>query len=74
MVVLGYFVQAQMQLIRYSERLLFGFDSQYLQPYYQAGISAVNIGMATLTLCFVVAMVISRYRIQQGKRGLKWIL
>jgi hypothetical protein len=74
MLILGYFVQAQIQLIRYSERLLLGFDSQYLKPFYQAGVPAVNIGMAVLSFCFVTAMAISRYRIKQEKGGLKWVL
>jgi hypothetical protein len=74
MVIVGYFIQAQLQLIRYSERLLLGPDSQYLQSVYQAGISAVNIGMAGLSLCFAIGIAISRYRINQGKGGLQWIL
>jgi hypothetical protein len=74
MVVLGYFIQGQTQLIRYSERLLFGLESQHLKAAYQALIPAVNIGMASLALCFVTAMAISRYRVQQGKGGLTWIL
>jgi hypothetical protein len=74
-VVLGsYFIATTLQMVRYSERLLLGFDSAYLQPLYRAGIPAVNIAMASMALCFAIAIALSRHRVSQGKGGLKWVL
>jgi uncharacterized protein (DUF3820 family) len=74
MLVFGYFALTTLQMARYGERLLIDFDSVYLRSLYQAGVPAVNIGMATMTLCFAFAISISRYRISKGQRGLPWVL
>ena len=74
MIIMAFFIKAQLHFIRYGERLLMGFDSDYLKPYYQAGISAVNIGLATMSLVFVIAITLSRYRISRGLSGLNWVL
>lgn len=70
----GYLVLAMAQLLRYSERLLLGFDSTMLKPLYQALVPAVNIAMAISACGFALLMGISRYRIKRGKRGLAWVL
>lgn len=74
MVLVGYFVQGQLHMLRYSERLLLGVDSQWLKPIYQAGIGSVNIGMASISLAFALAIMVSRGRQAKGKRGLQWTL
>lgn len=74
MIIAAFFIKGQLHFVRYSERLLMGFDSNYLKPLYQAGIPAVNIGIVMTSLAFVLAMGVSRYRVAEGKGGLNWLL
>ena len=71
MALLQYFVLAQLQLLRYGERLLWQTD--YLKPIYQAGIASINIGTALVALGFAVLALHHELNTNHHK-GVKWTL
>jgi hypothetical protein len=72
MIMLQLFVLGQLQLLRYTERLI--FDSDYLMALYKSGVIGINITTALVALIFALVVSYSKYRVNRGKQGVKWII
>jgi hypothetical protein len=60
MVLLSFFVKAQLHLLRYTERLI--WDTDFLMPLYKSGIVSINVTTAITAIIFAVIAYIQYYR------------